>query len=123
MELYYKTPRAFLYQMNRLSSEDWEREQLKDNNAEAPVTLARLEPGADSVSIAEWLENEKGFNYRPDHKTDMQVCQLIDNMYLPSYGKSSVYQLDDRAKLRLAERLAREHCLPHAQLHRCLAVR
>ena len=123
VELYYKTPRAFLYQMNRLSSEEWEREQRKDNNAEAPVTLDRLEPGADSLSMAEWLENEKGYNYRPDRKTDMQVCQLIDGIYLPSFGKSSVYQLDDQSKIRLADRLAREQRLPLAQLYRCLAVR
>ena len=41
-EQYYVTPRNYLYQMNRLTDENWFREQLKDETG-APLTLADIE--------------------------------------------------------------------------------
>lgn len=123
VELCYRTPRAFLFQMNRLSSEEWEKEQRGDDSTEEPVTLSKMEPQSDPKSLAILLANEKGFNYRADRKSDMQVCQLIDGSYLPKYRKSSVYQLDKRQRLHLAETLSKEHFLPRAQLYRCLAIK
>jgi REP element-mobilizing transposase RayT len=122
VELFYRTPRSFLYQMNRLSSEEWEQEQRRDEIPDAPVTLSSMEPRANARAMAEWLSNEKGYNYRHDRKTDLQVCQLIDSVCLSAFGKSSVYRLEDRQKRILADRLSREQHLPLAQLCRCLAL-
>ena len=46
VEHMFKTPRAYLYYMNRLSGEEWTKEQEKDKIQSAPVTLAAIEKGA-----------------------------------------------------------------------------
>jgi len=123
VELYYKTPRAFLYQMNRLSSEEWENEQKQDGTEEAPVTLKSIEAFSDDKSIAVLLSNERGFNYRPDRKTDMEICQLIDRNLMSRFPGKTVFELADRQKLFLARLLQHEYHLPPAQIRRCLSLK
>ncbi len=77
VELFYKTPRSFLYQMNRLTSDDWEKEQRQDDTKEPPVTLAGIEPGADTKSLTAWLNNEKGYTFRKN---------VLPNHYGPEIG-------------------------------------
>lgn len=121
VELYFKTPRAFLFQMNRLSSDDWEREQREDGTGEPPVTLGSIEPMPDERSLTTWLSNEKGYQYRPDRKTDMDVCGIIDEDLLHRYPGKTVYQLDDRQKAVIGKVLKYEYHLPISQIRRCLA--
>ena len=122
VELYYKTPRAFLYQMNRLSNEEWVREQQQDGTDETPVTLRNIEPGADERSVAAWLSNERGTQYRPDRKTDLDVCQLIDVDLMRRFPGKTVYQLDERQKDILSRQLQYDYHLPQSQIRRCLAL-
>ena len=122
VELFYKTPRAFLYYMNRLSSDDWEREQRQDETADAPITLARLEPQADERSVTEWLTCEKGFSYKRDRKTDIEVCRLIDHDLKRRFPGKTVYQLDAIQKRQLARMLQYDFHLPLGQIQRCLAL-
>jgi hypothetical protein len=122
VELYYKTPRAFLYQMNRLSSEEWEAEQRRDDTPDAPVTLSSIEPGADGKSLTDWLTNEKGYHFRRDRKTDLEVCRIIDQDLMNRYHGLSVYQLDTEQKYRIAKFLQCEMHIPHSQIRRCLIL-
>ena len=119
-EYFYGSPRNFLYQMNRLTDETWERGQLEDNTGK-PIRLQDLEP-ADERSIAQMLKNEYGKNFNPNTLQDMDVCRLIDRDLLPSYGVTSVYQLTPSQKRRIARQLLNEFRLPEHQIRRCLVL-
>ena len=123
VELYYKTPRSFLYQMNRLSSDDWEMEQAKDGTGEAPVTLGNIEPFFDEQSLTDLLSNERGFNYRSDRKTDMEVCGLIDRDLMSRFPGKSVFELDECQKRFIARLLHYDFHLPTKQICRCLSIK
>ena len=67
------------------------------------------------------LRNEKsrgiplGFN-------DLQLCELIDNQYVPQYRARSVYQLSSREKNNIASDLFRRRLAGEAQIRRCLIL-
>lgn len=122
VELAYRTPRSFLYQMNRLSSEEWEREQLADEVDLAPVTLWQMEPQATADNVSSWLSNEKGFGFRYDKPTDMSVCEIIDNTLLLQYSARSVYELAPAQSNQIANYLFRQLHIPKDQILRCLAM-
>lgn len=119
-EQYYGTPRNYLYQMNRLTDESWIKEQQKDQAGE-PITLSVLER-VDEKSVAQMLNNEHGRNFSRARLQDMEVCALIDNELLPSYGVRSVYALSTSQKQRIARQLYQEFHLPEAQIRRCLVL-
>ena len=119
-ESYYGTARNYLYQMNRLTSDEWIADQQKDREESTPVTLDRLEP--EMVPLSEYLANEFGKRYRPDKPTDLDVCKLIDKHYARAAGCGSVYQLPDSLKERIFRELKYEHHLPEDQIRRCLVV-
>ena len=121
VEMFYSTSRNFLYQMNRLTDESWEEEQKKDGSGK-PITLADVEPGLDEKSIAQLLNNEYGRNFNPSRMQDMDVCRLIDRDILPGYGVTSVYNLSDTQKKRIARTLKEEFHLPDKQIQRCLVL-
>lgn len=119
-EHFYGTPRNYLYQMNRLSDEEWTRSQETDHTGK-PITLDMLEPGYES-SIAQLFKNESGRNFSRTHLQDMDVCRLIDKDILPGYSVTSIYQLTGTQKQRIARQLYHEFHLPEAQIRRCLAM-
>ena len=119
-EQFYTTPRNFLYQMNRLTDEDWIRDQEKDRTGK-PITLEAVEPGYEN-RIAQLLQNENARKFSRTRLQDMDVCRLIDRDILPGYGVASVYQLSGSQKQRIARTLFYEHHLPEAQIRRCLAM-
>lgn len=119
-EHFYGTPRNYLYQMNRLSDEEWTRSQETDHTGK-PITLDMLEPGYES-SITQLFKNESGRNFSRTHLQDMDVCRLIDKDILPGYSVTSIYQLTGTQKQRIARQLYHEFHLPEAQIRRCLAM-
>ena len=121
VEMFYTSPRNFLYQMNRLTDETWEEEQKKDRTGK-PITLVDAEPGLDKKSIAQLLDNEYGRNFNPSRLQDLDVCRLIDKDILPGYGVTSVYYLSDTQKKRIARTLKEEFYLPDKQIQRCLVL-
>ena len=123
VELYYKTPRSFLFQMNRLSSDEWVREQRQDGSETEPITLRNIEPGADDHAMTAWLSNERGFQYRSDRKSDMEVCMALDRDLMNKYPGKTVYQLDAGQKSNLSAQLQYDYRLPQSQIRRCLAIR
>jgi hypothetical protein len=68
------------------------------------------------------LASEKGYNYSPSQRSDMDLCQIIDMEYVRSYGQASVYQLTIEQRRRIAGDLARRLHAPAAQILRCLAL-
>jgi hypothetical protein len=119
-EQYYSTPRNYLYQMNRLTDEEWKRDQELDRTGK-PLTLDMLEPGYEN-NIEQLLRNETGRHFSRTRLQDMDVCRLIDRDILPGYGVTSVYQLTDSQKRRIAAQLLNEFHLPEAQIKRCLVM-
>lgn len=117
-EQFYATPRNYLFQMNRLTDEDWIKEQEKDHTG-APVTLGVVEQ-ADEATVAQLLINERGRQFNRSRRQDMEVCRLIDNEILPGCGARSVYHLTELQRQRIAAQLQNEFHLPEAQIKRCL---
>lgn len=121
VEVLFGSPRAFLYYMNRLSSEKWYQEQNDDKNGKMPVTLDIIESGTTNAPIAALLKNEFG-KYNKSMMNDMDVCGLVDNDFVPRFGKSSVYQLSTDEKKRIAAVLFREYHISDDQIKRCLVL-
>lgn len=117
-EQYYGSPRNFLYQMNRLTDESWQKEQLEDRTVK-PITLADVELG-DEKSIAQMLKNETGRYYTRSRLQDLNVCRLIDNDILQT--TKTVYQLTDTEKKRIGRLLFNEFHIPEHQIRRCLVL-
>lgn len=119
-EQFYGTPRNFLFQMNRLTDEDWKRDQEQDRT-DKPLTLDMLEPGYEN-DIGQLLRNETGRNFNRNRLQDIDVCRLIDHGIIPGYGVKSVYQLTNTQRQRIALQLQKEFHLPVAQIQRCLVL-
>ena len=117
-ERYYVSPRNYLYQMNRLTDDSWAREQEQDNTG-AALTLGDIEQ-VRGQDIGQLLKNESGRYYQRTRMQDLDVCRLIDKDILPPLGLSSVYQLSDARRDRIARQLAFEYHLPEYQIRRCL---
>lgn len=135
VEELYMTPRNFLYQMNRLSSEEWKKEQTEDRNNLPPITLESVEPSCFKALMTTLLQNETGRNFRNDI-TDLELCGLIDNHYLKRFKKDSVYALSvternnlgnilyaDFKSRRISDLLGRSAGMADtAQIRRCAVI-
>ena len=125
VENLYATPKAFNYFLTRLSGEDWNKEQEADGDGFPPITLENFEAlvlqreSSRSQTVADMLRNEKArtaslrFN-------DLQLCEMIDQQYVPRYQALSVYQLSMREKNDIASELFRRRLAGEAQIRRCL---
>lgn len=121
VEHMFGTPRTFLYYMNRLSSEEWVKEQNKDDNSLPPITLEAIEKGISYQSIKTMYASENGKN-NYNSLNDIQLCDLIDNEILALFPYSSVYQMSAYDLQRASDMLRRQYHLPESQIRRCLAI-
>lgn len=119
-EAYFVTPRNFLYDMNRLSREDWLKIQDEDGAGRDRITLGGMEPLYGQEEVSRMLMNESGRNVKSGMHSDLDVCTLIDDEYVPGYRKASVYQLSESHKDRIARELYYEYKVSKAQINRCL---
>ena len=119
VEYIYGSPRNYLFYMNRISGEEWEKEQLKDGAS--ALTIDKIETGVRMSDVQSMLKNEFG---RGDYRamTDIRLCNLIDNEILPQYGAGFVYLLDEKTKREIANDLWSEYRLPREMIVRCLAM-
>ena len=116
VEHHFSTARTFLYYMNRLSGEKWEKEQLQDGSSSKPITLTDIENGITYQDVRVMLANEHGrSNYNA--VTDIQLCHEIDNVLAPS-----IYSLSEEVRGRLGQYLQRKYRVAPAQVRRCLAL-
>jgi len=107
MESLYVTPRNFLFQMNAKSSEEWKNEQLREDSSCPVITMETIEPWADTSEIVRMYKNENG---RPDLSamTDLELCDIIDNQYVPRYSRSAgatIYTLSSRQRADIGNEL------------------
>lgn len=122
VENMFATPRSFDYYMGRKTSEDWHKEQSKDNIDNPPVKLEAIEYGVNSHSLERMLINENGrCDYR--NMSDIDVCTVVDHQILPSIGKSSVYQLTSKEKEGIAEILFKTYHIGSDMIRRCLVMK
>lgn len=128
VEAMYVSPRNFLYQMNKIGDEMSVREQQQENASAQIITIDVMEPGFPSDEIAQLLRNEKS-RFNPALISDIELCQVIDEGYLPKYyGSSTLYDLSVSQRKSLAELLWKnlwtqtKKRTSEAQLKRCLAL-
>ena len=118
VEHMFVTARSFCFYMNRISSEEWMKEQEKDQNGKDTISLQRIEADVSHNSLSDMLKNEHGkSNYKKI--SDIELCTLIDKS-LPS--DSSVYTISDRTKERIYRDLIKVHRAEHIQTLRCLSL-
>lgn len=121
IEHQFSTARSFLYYMNRLSGEEWIREQQQDQTGLPAITLESIEEGVRFHDLNTMLRNEHGrANYSA--MTDIMLCHEIDNTILPGYGVSSVYQLSIGQRENMVGLLRRRYGVSLTQAKRCLAI-
>lgn len=121
VEHQFSTARTFLYYMNRLSGEKWEKEQLQDSTSVSPITLETIEKGIVYQDIRTMLGNEHGrSNYNAI--TDEDLCHDIDMIILPSLGKKSIYGLSDKEKKQIGQHLFNKYHITMARITRCLGM-
>ena len=127
VENLYATPQAFNYMMSRKSSADWYKEQERDGNGLPPITLEGMEQlfleqaECREQTVMEMLQNEKA-RFNASRMTDMQLCEIIDQQYVPRYGKWSVYQLTVQEKNAIANHLYKTYHLSEKQIRRCIVL-
>lgn len=121
VENMFVTPRNFDFYMNRRTSEEWIKEQEKDRNGVAPITLELMESKVGLTSAAEMLTYESG---RADYRrmTDVQVCGIIDKIVRDEFHKPSVYLLSIDEKLKIATYLRQNYYLSMKVISRCLVL-
>ena len=119
LEHQYSSVRSFLYYMNRVSGEEWEKEQEKDNIGASPIRLEDIEQGIYGQTKEKMLIYESG---RSDYRkiSDIDLCHEIDRNIIPKYGKASVYHLSRTEKEQIGEFLFRTFRIGEAQIRRCL---
>ena len=123
VEELYVTPRSYLYMMNRYSDEKWMKEQLEEDPLRPAVTLDMIEQASLDESVEHMKSNEHG-RVNLSSMTDLELCGIIDNEYVPLYGKSSVYHLTDGEKAEVGNKLWSRfrRSVSEKQIRRCLIV-
>ena len=121
VEHQFSTARSFLYYMNRLSGEEWLREQQQDPGNLPAITIESIEEGVKLNDINTMLRNEHGrANYTA--MTDIMLCHEIDKVILPKYGIDSIYRLEAKQRKYMTEYIKRQYGVPTSQVHRCMAI-
>lgn len=120
----FSTVQTFNYYMGRKSGEDWKKEQAEENDLD-PFTLNNMEKPflqKENVSVADLLRNEKSrFTTAPI--TDLELCSIIDEQYVPKYDRLSVYHLKRQEKNDIANELNKQYHANRQQIIRCLVMR
>ena len=128
VESMYGTPRNFLYQMNRVGDEIFREDQAKEESTSPLITLALIEKGTPELDVAQLLRNENG-KHNPNNISDIELCELIDNYYLPMCCKAeAIYDTSLSERIRIYKCLSgelwatRRKRTTEAQLKRCLVL-
>ena len=138
VEEIYLSPRNFLYQMNRISDEKWEQEQRGEKSASPIITLEVIEKPLVPDELRVMRNNEFG-KIDKRRMTDVELCSLIDNHFLPKVcgEHTSIYALSGSSRNALANRIWNEmtsmrerrqdkfpsKTISEKQLSRCLALK
>jgi len=131
VESLYGTPRNFIYQMNKIGDEKGQQEQRTEKSSSPLITLELIEQRTPDNDIEQLLRNESG-KHNPNHISDLELCALIDESFLPRMTKTttcpSVYQLPFSRRVALFDYLRnnlwkeQKKFATEAQLRRCLGL-
>ena len=121
-ESWYGTPTNYIYNMNRRTTEDWIKEQEKDDVASDPITLKIIEKGVQFDSESDMLKNEMGGRASVVNMNDLEVCSVVDNDILGRYKTKSIYQLNDKRRCQIALELINDCHINAIQAARCVAI-
>ncbi len=108
VESFYFTSSSFVYNMNRRTSDEWIKEQEQDKVQLPAITLELIERGVNLNSIGEMMKNESEIRKRREFRTDMEVCQIVDNEILGRYRAPSIYCISIKQRLQIAMTLVKE---------------
>lgn len=122
VESLYVTPRSFLYNMNRLSGEEWRRDQERDGTGIEPVTLQSMEVRYSESEVSRMLKAERGHSFMNMGADDFTLCGVVDNDIIRRFGKDSVYELSLLQKRKATEILCHELKASATQASRILAM-
>lgn len=121
LEHQFSSVRAFLYYMNRVSGEEWEKEQFEDKGGTPPITLEDIEHGVRGTNLRDMLANMSGrTNLRGIG--DIELCEIIDNEIIKRYGDETIYTLHHDKLLDMAESLQLKYRISKERVSRCLAL-
>ncbi len=129
VENHYVTGRRFTYYMTRLSSEEWQKEQMEDNVGtrmseseyfafNPPITIDSIEP---TYNNSDMIKKEGG-NFNDNKILDKKVCEIIDSIYVPKYHVKSYFHLSLSQKRIIANEVRAKYFAKEMQLQRCLAM-
>lgn len=125
VENQYVTPRGFLYNMTRLSGEEWKNEQENDRNNLPPITLESIEMGMTSPKERTIYQimaaNERG-RFKSKSISDIELCGIIDKIFVPKYHRVSLYHLMQSEKMDIAKILNNKYYATDKQIKRCLVL-
>lgn len=124
VEELYVTPRSYLYMMNRYSDEKWMKEQLEEDPLRPAVTLDMIEQNTVEDSLERMQANEHG-RINLSTITDLDLCGIIDNDYVPRCRKRSVYHLSESEKSDIGNNIwsLYRRRVSENQIRRCLLIR
>lgn len=121
LEHMFSTARSYLYFMNRLSGEEWEKEQQQDNTNRPPIRINDIEQGVRGMSMQQMLANETGRN-KVQTISDMELCKMVDIIVAKTYKGETIYTLAKSRTRKIAESLQTKYRLPPEQISRCMAL-
>ena len=122
LEHMFATARSYLYFMNRLSGEEWEKEQEKDNCGDAPIRIEDIESGIQGTPLQQMLANEHGRS-RPSDIDDIKLCTLIDKLIHNISDCLTVYTINHEQACRIKAHILKKHHVSTEQISRCLMPR
>lgn len=111
VEQYYVTPRSYMYQMNRYTDESIVTEQKEEKSNTPIVTIDLIEKCDPDFDLKQLLANEQG-KVNKSRMTDLELCRLIDDFYVPRYSRgreeATIYSLSSRERISLYETLKKD---------------
>ena len=136
VEELYLTARNYLFNMNRITNDDWKSEQVNDSEAGPAITIDSIERQYTAEEVKAMLVNENG-RVNKNWMTDIELCSLIDKAYLPRLypSRESIYQLCESERMNLGNRLVSDlrrksflvkglnKFFTQEQVCRCLAIK
>ena len=121
LEHQFSTARSYIYYMNRLSGETWEKEQSNDGLDPPPIQIQDIEYGVKCAATQQLLANEHGrHNQNVIH--DIELCRIIDRLLNDRFDGKTVYQLSAQQVQQAATFLKSRYHIGKEQTERCLAM-
>ena len=121
LEHQFSTARSYMYYMNRLSGETWEKEQSNDGPGTTPIRISDIENGVKCGTVQQLLANEHG-RHNQNAVHDIELCRIKDRLLNDRFGGRTVYQLSLDQVQQAASFIKSRYHIGTEQVQRCLAM-